>query len=312
MYTSNNMEVYKSETHEVIKRFLSRRLSFDDCMAALDAALADLTSRATGEQIASLRGVILENNNIVMKEMERRGPPPFDAEILAALGDGITASDYRSGQVIYAQGDSGDAVFYIQKGRVRLTVVSKFGKRALIGVLGAGSFLGEACLKGQPHGATATALGKCSIDRLDKSSMLRVLSQNLAFAELFLDHLLSRNLTMEEEMVYQILNSHEKRLARALLTLANFGKEGTPKKAIPKISFEALAEMIGTTISRVSFFMKKFRKLGFIDYNGELKINNSLLNVVLYDQFAAMATDPLPATPSPHRTPGRGVKWKDV
>ena len=306
------MEVYKSETREVIKRFLSRRLSFDDCIAALDAALADLTSRATGEQIASLRALILENNDIVMKEMERRGPPPFDAKILAALGDGITASNYRSGQMIYAQGDSGDAVFYIQKGRVRLTVASKFGKRALIGVLSAGSFLGEACLKGQPHVATATTLGKCSIDRLDKSSMLRVLSENLAFAELFLDHLLSRNLTMEEEMVYQILNSHEKRLPRALLMLANFGKEGAPKKVIPKISFEALAEMIGTTISRVSFFMKKFRKLGFIDYNGELKINNSLLNVVLYDQFAAMATDPPSATLSPHRPPGGRVKWKDV
>jgi len=301
------MEVYKSETRELIKRFLRHRLSFDDCMAALDAALADLTSRVTGEQIASLRPLILENNNIVMKEMEKRGPPPFDAQILAALGDGITASDYRSGQMIYAQGDSGDAVYYIQKGRVRLSVVSKFGKRALMGVLGAGSFLGEACLKGQPHVATATTVGKCSIDRLDKSSMLRVLSQNLAFSELFLDHLLSRNLTMEEEMVYQILNSHEKRLARALLTLANFGKEGAPKKAIPKVSFEALADMIGTTISRVSFFMKKFRKLGFIDYNGELKINNSLLKVVLYDQFAAMATDPLP-----HRTPGGRVKWKNI
>src|SRR5580658_11075849 len=159
MYTSHNMEVYKSETHEVIKRFLSRRLSFDDCMAALDAALADLTSRATGEQIASLRAVILENNNIVMKEMERRGPPPFDPKILAALGDGLTVSDYRPGQVVYAQGDSGDAVFYIQKGRVKLTVVSKLGKRAIIGVLGAGSFFGEGCLRGQPHVATATAVG---------------------------------------------------------------------------------------------------------------------------------------------------------
>jgi CRP-like cAMP-binding protein len=305
------MEVYKSETREAIKCFLRRRLSFQDCLAALDTALADLTSRATGEQIASLRPLILENNDIVMKEMERRGPPPFDAEILAALGDGITASDYRAGQVIYAQGDVGDAVFYIQKGRVKLTVVSRFGKQAVIGILGAGSFLGEACLKGQPHAATAAAMGRVRIDRLDKSSMLRVLGENLAFSELFLDHLLSRNLSMEEEMVYQILNSHEKRLARALLMLANFGKEGTPEKAIPKISFEALAQMVGTTIARVSFFMKKFRKLGFIDYNGELKINNSLLNVVLHDQLVAAATGPLPAGPPPHRTPGRRVKWKD-
>jgi CRP/FNR family cyclic AMP-dependent transcriptional regulator len=297
------MDVYKNETQEIIKRFLNYRLSFDECMAALDDALADLTSRATDEKIASLRPLILENNDIVMDEMKRRGSLPFNAEILAALGDGITASDYRSGQVIYAQGDSGDAVFYIQNGRVRLTVVSKFGKKAVIAVLGPGSFLGETSLKGQPHVATATAQGKCSIERLDKSSMLRVLSENLSFAELFLDHLLSRNLRLEEEMIYQILNSHEKRLARALLTLADFGKEGRPKKAIPKISFEALAQMVGTTVSRVGFFMKKFRKLGFIDYNGELKINNSLLNVVLHDPLVTMATDP------PH---GGKVKWKDI
>jgi CRP/FNR family transcriptional regulator, cyclic AMP receptor protein len=305
------MEVYKRETREVIKRFLSRRLSFDECMAALKAALADLTSRATGEEIDDLRPLILENSDIVMKEMERRGPPPFDADILAALGDGITSSTYRPGQVLFAQGGSGETVFYIQKGRVRLTVVSKFGKRAIIGVLGPGSFLGEACLKGQPHAATATAAGKCSIDRLDKSSMLRVLGENLAFSELFLDHLLSRNLNLEEEMVYQILNSHEKRLARALLMLADFGKEGRPKKAIPTISFEALAQIVGTTVSRVGFFMKKFRKLGFIDYNGELKINNSLLNVLLRDPLGAMASDPFSLSLSPHRTSGK-VKWKNT
>ncbi len=152
--------------------------------------------------------------------------------ILAALGDGIAASDYRPGQVIYAQGDVGDAVFYIQKGRIKLTVVSKFGKQAVIGVLGAGSFFGEACLKGQPHAATATAMGKSSIERLDKSSMMRVLSENLAFSELFLDHLLSRNLSMEEDMVYQILNSHEKRLARALLMLAELREKGQTEEAL--------------------------------------------------------------------------------
>jgi CRP/FNR family transcriptional regulator, cyclic AMP receptor protein len=303
------MEVYKCETRKAIKRFLNDSLSFHDCMAALDTALAGLTSRATRQQIALLRPLILENDDIVMKEMERRSPPPFDPKILAALGDGIAASDYRPGQVIYAQGDSGEAVFYIQKGRVKLTVVSKFGKQAVIGVLAAGSFLGEACLKGQPHAATATTMGRSSIERLDRSAMLRVLGQNLAFSELFLDHLLSRNVRLEEDMVYQILNSHEKRLARALLMLADFGKEGRPKKAIPKISFEALAQMIGTTISRVSFFMKKFRKLGFIDYNGELKINNSLLNVILRDQFVGMGTDPFPVIPSPHRTAGRKAKW---
>jgi CRP/FNR family cyclic AMP-dependent transcriptional regulator len=305
------MEVYKSETREVIRRLLNHRLSFHECMAALDAAYADLSSRLTDEQIASVRALVLENNDIVMKEMERRGPPPFDPKILAAFGSGITVSDYGPGQVIYAQGATGDAVFYVQKGRVKLTVVSKFGKQAVMGVLGAGSFLGEACLRGRPHAATATAMGKSSIERLEKSSVTRVLGENLAFSELFLAHLLSRNLRMEEDMVYQMLNSHEKRLARALLMLANFGKKGRPKSVIPKVSFEALAHMVGTTISRVGYFMRKFRKLGFIDYNGELKIRNSLLNVVLHDQFVVMANDPLPVTLSAHRTPGRRVKSKD-
>jgi CRP-like cAMP-binding protein len=280
-------------------------------MAALDAAYAGLSSRLTDEQIASVRALVLENNDIVMKEMERRGPPPFDPKILAAFGNGITVSKYQPGQVIYAQGDSGDAVFYVQKGRVKLTVVSNFGKKAVMGVLGVGSFFGEACLRGQPHAATATAVGRSSIERLEKASVIRVLAENLAFSEMFLEHLLSRNLRMEEEMIYQILNSHEKRLARALLMLANFGKKGRPKSVIPKVSFETLAQMVGTTISRISFFMRKFRKLGFIDYNGELKISNSLLSVVLHDQFITMATAPLPVSLSAHRTTGRRVKSKD-
>jgi CRP/FNR family cyclic AMP-dependent transcriptional regulator len=306
------MEVYKSETREVIKRFLSHRLSFQDCMGALDAALADLTPRLTGDEIAELRALMLQNNELVMKEMERRGPPPFDPQNVAALVDGITVSDYRPGQLIYQQGDSGESVFYILKGRVKLTVASKFGKRAVIGVLGAGSFLGEGCLRGQPHTATATAMGKAWIERLDKATMARVLGENLAFSELFREHLLSRNISIEENMVYQILNSHEKRLARALLTLADFGKKGRPKSTIPKISFETLAQMVGTTISRVTFFMKKFRKLGFIDYNGEFKIHNTLLNVVLHDQFVSVANDPFPGALSPHRTTGRRVKLKNA
>jgi CRP-like cAMP-binding protein len=306
------MEVYKRETREVIRRFLGHRISFPACVAALDAAFADLMPRLTNEEFAPLRALILENNNMVMKEMERRGPPPFDAKTLAALGDGITASEYRPGQVIHEQGDFGDSVFYIKKGRVKLTVVSKLGKQAVIGVLGSGSFLGEGCLKGQPHAATATAAVKVSIERLDKSSMLRLLSENLAFSELFLSHLLTRSLILEEGMVYQILNSHEKRLARALLTLANFGKKGRPKSVIPRVSFGALAQLVGTSISRVGFFMRKFRKLGFIDYNGELKINNSLLNVVLHDQFVNMATDALPVSLSAHRTPRGKIKVKEV
>jgi CRP/FNR family cyclic AMP-dependent transcriptional regulator len=255
---------------------------------------------------------MLENNDMVMKVMERRGQPPFDPKILAALGDGITLSDYRPGQVIYAQGDSGDALFYIQKGRVKLTVVSKFGKQAIMGVLSAGSFLGEGCLRGRPHAVTATVMVKSSIMRLDKSSVVLLLGKDLAFSELFLAHLLSRTIRMEEDMVYQVLNSNEKRLARALLLLANFGKKGRPKSSVPKISFEALAQIVGTTISRVSFFMRKFRKLGFIDYNGDLRINNSLLNVVLHDQFVIMANDPIPVTHSPQRPLGRRVKLKDA
>ncbi len=235
---------------------------------------------------------------------------PFDPKILAALGDGITLSDYRLGQVIYAQGDSGEAVFYIQKGRVKLTVASKFGKQAVMGVLGAGSFLGEECLRGRPHAASATAMVKSSIVRLNKSNVIRVLGEDLAFSELFLSHLLSRNIRIEEDLVDQLFNSSEKRLARVLLLLANFGKEGRPKSVIPKFRLEVLAQMVGTTISRVSFFMKKFRKLGFIDYNGELKIKNTLLNVVLHDQFVIMANDPFPVTS--HRTPGRRGKLKDA
>jgi CRP-like cAMP-binding protein len=306
------MNSFKRETEEVIKRFLAHRLSFADCIAALDAKLADLTPRLTAEQIAPLRALMLENNDKVMKEMERRGPEPLDPKFWGTLGDGVSLAEYRPGQVLYTQGDSGDAVYYIQKGRVKLTVVSKLGKKAVMDVLRAGSFLGEGCLRGQPHVVTASTMAKSSIVRLDKWSVIRLLGKNLAFSELFLAHLLSRNISIEQEMVYQILNSNEKRLARALLLLANFGKKGRPKSVIPKIGFEALAEMVGTTISRVRFFMKKFRKLGFIDYNGELKINNSLLNVVLHDQFVIMADDPFPITQSPQRTTGKRVRLKDA
>jgi CRP/FNR family cyclic AMP-dependent transcriptional regulator len=227
---------------------------------------------------------------------------------LAALGDGITLSDFRPGQVVYAQGDPGEAVFYIQKGRVKLTVVSKFGKQAVMGILGTGSFLGEGCLRGRPHAVTATVMVKSSIVRLDKSRVTRLLREDPSFSDLFVNHLLSRNINIEEDMVYQVLNSYEKRLARALLLLADFGKKGRPKSVVPKISFEALAQMAGTTISRVSFFMKKFRKLGFIDYNGEMTINNSLLNVVLHDQFVAIPNDPFRVAQPARREPGRRVK----
>ncbi len=304
------MEVYKSETREVIRRFLAHRISFPDCIAALDSALADLTTRMTGEQLAPIRALMMENNEVVMKEMARRGPPPYESNILGVLGAGITPSVCQRGQVIHAQGDTGDAVFYIQKGRVQLMVASKFGKQAVMGILGEGSFFGEACLRGQPHAATATAMVRSSILRLDKGSVMRAIGEDLAFSELFLGHLLSRNIRMEEDMVYQILNSNEKRLARALLLLANFGKKGRPKKVLPKISFESLAQMVGATISQVAFFMKKFRKLGFIDYNGELKIHSTLLNVVLHDQFVVMANDPFPVILAPQRTTGTRGRLK--
>jgi CRP/FNR family transcriptional regulator, cyclic AMP receptor protein len=258
---SSSMERYKSEIREVIKRFLDHRLSFSECIGAMNAALADLTPRLTGEQIGPLRALMSENNDIVMREMERRGPMPFDPSVLVALGEGVTVSDFRPGQVIFTQGDPGEAVFYIQKGRVRLTVVSKFGKQAVMGVLGAGSFLGEGCLRGRPHAVTATVTAKSSILRLNKASVTRLLDKD-------------------------------------------------PASVVPKISFEVLAQMVGTTISRVSYFMKKFRKLGFIDYNGEMKINNSLLNVVLHDQFVIMANDPFPAAQLPRTTPRRRVKLK--
>ena len=251
---------------------------------------------------------MVENNDIVMKEKARRGPPPFDPKILATISDGVTVSDYRSGQVIFAQGDSGEAVFYVQKGQVKLTVVSNFGKKAVTGILGAGSFLGERCLSGQEHAVTATVMVKSSIMRIERSSVMRLLSTHLPFSEVFLQHMLSRNLRIEEDMIAQVLNSQEKRLARALLLLADFGKGGKPKSVVPKMSFEALAQMVGTTISRVRYFMKKFRKLGFIDYNGELQINNSLLNVVLHDQFVVMENDPFPVTRPPQRTLGRRSK----
>ena len=306
------MEVYKRETNKVIRRFRDHKLSFPDCIAALDAALADLTLRLTGEQFVAARALITENYDIVMKEMGWRGPPPLDPKMLPTLGAGITVSDYRSGQVIYAQGDSGDAVFYIQKGKVKLTVLSKFGKKAVTGVLGAGSFLGERCLSGLEHAVTATVMVKSSIMRLHRSSVLRLLNTHLAFSELFLQHMLSRNLSMEEDMISQVLNSQEKRLARALLLLADFGKEGRPKSVVPRMSFETLAQMVGTTISRVRYFMNKFRKLGFIDFNGELQINNSLLNVVLHDQFVIMENDPFAGTRRSHGTRGSKSRGKDA
>jgi CRP/FNR family cyclic AMP-dependent transcriptional regulator len=210
---------------------------------------------------------------------------PFDPKLfLAKVGKGRTIAEYSKNQVIFSQSDRADAVFYIQNGKVKLTVVSNAGKEAVIAILGPGDFLGEGCLAGRPVClATATAMSDCSIVRLAKPATIRVLHDEPAFSEMFVSYLLTRNMRIEEDLVDQLFNSSEKRLARVLLLLANFGKEGKPEPVITKISQETLAEMIGTTRSRVSFFMNKFRKMGFIEYNGELHIHSSLLNIVLHD-----------------------------
>ena len=217
---------------------------------------------------------------------ELPGNRPFDPKILLTqIGEGRTIIDYTGGQMVFAQGDPADAIFYIQKGKVKLTVVSKPGREGVLAILGSGDFFGESCLAGQPLWMkAATIIGDATIIRVEKQAMIRLLRQDPAFSELFMMHLLSRNLRIEEDLVDQLFNSSEKRLARILLLLANFGKEGKPEPLIAKISQETLAEMIGTTRSRVSFFMNKFRKLGFIEYNGGLHVHSSLLNVILLDQ----------------------------
>jgi CRP/FNR family transcriptional regulator, cyclic AMP receptor protein len=210
---------------------------------------------------------------------------PFDlATFLAKAGEGKTLTAYRKGQVVFAQSDAADAIFYVQKGKLKLTVVSNNGKEAVVALLGAGDFLGEGCLAGQQvRMATAAAMADCVIVRLEKAEAIRVIHEETSFSELFLKHLLSRNIRIEEDLVDQLFNSSEKRLARVLLLLANFGKEGKPETVIPKISQETLAEIVGTTRSRVSFFMNRFRRLGFIKYNGVLEVHSSLLNIVLHD-----------------------------
>ncbi len=217
--------------------------------------------------------------------MTPKAKPLFDPKsFLAKVGEGKTIAEYSKSQMVFSQGDPANAVFYIQKGKVKLTVVSNAGKEAVIALLGAGDFLGEGCLAGQPlRMATATAISSSSIVRLEKEAMIRVLHEEAAFSEMFLSYVLSRNMRIEEDLVDQLFNSSERRLARVLLLLSHFGKEGKPEPVIAKISQETLAEMIGTTRSRVSFFMNKFRKMGFIEYNGGLHVHSSLLNIVLHD-----------------------------
>ena len=219
--------------------------------------------------------------------MKHKGKVEFDPKVFLAKvnGSGRAISEYRKDQIVFRQGDPSDAVFYIQSGKAKKTVVSEQGKEAVIALLDAGDFFGESCLAGEAlRLSTVTALTKCVIARISKVEITRVIHDEPAFAELFIAHLLARNGRVEEDLVDQLFNSSEKRLARTLLLLANFGKEGRPEPIVAKVSQETLAEMIGTTRSRVSFFMNKFRKLGLIDYNGSIVVHSSLLNVVLRDQ----------------------------
>jgi len=204
---------------------------------------------------------------------------------LATIGNGRKTLAVPQEQTIFAQGDGADAVFYIQKGKVKLTVVSQTGKEATIGILSAGSFFGESALAGQVvRMGSATALTDCELLRVDKRAMMDALHREHSFSDMFVAYLLERNIRYQEDLVDQLFNSSEKRLARSLLLLAHFGKEGVPEAVVPKISQETLAGMVGTTRSRVSFFMNRFRKLGFIHYNGGgLQVHSSLLNVVLHD-----------------------------
>jgi CRP/FNR family cyclic AMP-dependent transcriptional regulator len=210
----------------------------------------------------------------------------FDpAAFLATAANGRDISKYSKKKVIFAQGDDADAVFYIKKGKVKVAVVSKQGKEAVVALLGPDEFVGEGCLIGQPKRlATASAMTECEIMRVERAEIQRVLHDEPAFSQMFVSHVLARNARIEEDLVDQLFNSTEKRLARLLLMLANFGKEGKTEPILAKISQETLAEMIGTTRSRVSHFMNKFRELGFIDYNGHLEIHNSLVSVLLADQ----------------------------
>ena len=220
------------------------------------------------------------------RKVPARTKAEFDpGKFLATIGEGRKVLFFPKKQTIFAQGDTADAVFYVQEGKVRLSVVSKTGKEATLGILGDGQFFGEGSLAGQSRRmGSATAMTECKVLRIEKRAMMLALHREHEFSDLFVAYLLSRNIRYEEDLVDQLFNSSEKRLARLLLLLARFGKDGVPEAVIPKISQETLAEMIGTTRSRVSFFMNRFRELGFLDYgeNG-LQVHSSLLNIVLHD-----------------------------
>ena len=224
------------------------------------------------------------NDEIVNSDPKPLGPPFDPLTLLDKIRGAATISTYEANQVVFSQDDPADSVFYIDKGEVKLIVFSEQGKEAIIGVFGKYDFFGEGCLAGQTRRmASAAAVVECKIMRLEKAAMISLLHNDPEFSDRFISHLLARNSRVEADLVDHLFNSSEKRLARILLILARFGKEGASEQVIPKIPQEVLAEMIGTTRSRVNFFMNKFRKMGFIDYNGHLIIHGSLLNVVLHD-----------------------------
>jgi len=218
--------------------------------------------------------------------MGKSAKSAFDAQVfLAKVGEGKSILQFKKGQNVFVQGDPADTVFYIQKGKIKLTVLSDHGKEAVVGMLGPGQFFGESCMNGHKlRISTTTAMENCVITAITKTAMIAALHDEPQFSEMFMAYLLTRNSRIEEDLIDQLFNSSERRLARLLLLLANFGKEGSPQQISPGISQETLAEMIGTTRSRVSFFMNKFHKLGLIDYNGHIEVHNSLLSAVLHDK----------------------------
>src|SRR5271166_1615289 len=243
----------------------------------------------SSRNVPSAHSELLRGGPIMTAVVAAKKLIKFDSRtFLSTISGGRKIAAFPKKQTIFVQGDSSEAVFYIQKGKVRLTVVSKTGKEATIGILNEGDFFGEGCLTGQLlRLCSATAMTDCSVMKIDKKSMVEVLHREPAFSELFVAYLLARNVRYEEDLVDQLFNSSEKRLARILLLLSHFGKDGVPETVVPKISQESLAEMVGTTRSRVSFFMNRFRRLGFIDYaggsEGALQVHSSLLNIVLHD-----------------------------
>lgn len=251
----------------------------------LPTGLVGVCAKQDSRATRCYRGTAVHKNG-TKSTFRGRAASGFDPVLfLKEAGLGRTLVDLKKNQVLFSQGDPADAVFYIQKGNVKLTVVSERGKEATVALLDAGNFVGEPCVAAaqRVRMATATALTRSTLLRIEKKEMIRVLHEEHAFADLFVAFLLARNVRIQADLVDQLFNSSEKRLARVLLLLAHFGKESEPQNVIPKISQEVLAEMIGTTRSRVNFFMNRFRKLGFIEYNGGLEVHSSLLNVILHD-----------------------------